>query len=171
MQNPANQTNVTETSWNRHLTLGCIVGLLLGIIATADVFLLRDRATRRRASASQRAGNNPPMAQEIASYLEGKSMPDRMLPSAGGTSPQPQNNLVIHREGISDLHWQGSSKAEPGTDEPAYHDYTLLYQAGQDFYVADISIRLRQIGDKRAFLGYEVRRVERADHVASGRQR
>jgi hypothetical protein len=169
MQNPANQTNTKETSWNRHLTLGCIIGLLLGIIATADGFLLRERAVRRRASASQPIGKSSPSPQEVASYLDGKSIPDRMAPAAGGTSPQPQNNLVIHREGVSDLRWQSSSKTEPGVDEPTHHDYTLLYNTGQDFYVADISIRLRQIGDKRAFLGYEVKRVEKADRVASGR--
>jgi hypothetical protein len=166
MQNPAKAITVQEHTWPRHLAIGCVIGLALGCMATVDAFLLRDSATRRKTSLSKTALESPPSVSEVADYLDGKALPAQLTPAAGGTASQPQPVLVIRRDGIRDLKWQSSSKAEEGASEPCYHDYALLYNAGPEFYVADISIRLRQIGDRRAFLGYEVRRVEKADRVA-----
>jgi hypothetical protein len=169
MQNPAKPRIVQEHTWPRHLAIGCVIGLALGCMATIDAYLLHDRATRKKATLSKTEPGSPPPPSEIADYLDGKSLPAQVTPAAGGTATQPQPTLVIRRGGIRDLRWESSSKAEEGAAEPWYHDYALLYNVGREFYVADISIRLRQIGERRAFLGYEVRRVEKADRVAISR--
>ncbi len=169
MQKSANETFAQDSAWPRQLTIGCIIGLVLGCIATVDAFLLRDRVSSQQTTASKAAPNGAPPVKEIADYLEGKSIPAQFIPAAGGTAAQLQETLVIHRSGIRDLRWQGASKPETAASEPWYHDYALLYSVGPEVYVADISIRLRQVGDQRAFLGYEVKRVEKADRIAPSR--
>ena len=149
------------------LLMGATVGLIVGAALASAYFLVVWRPQEILQEAEQKlAPQNllPPHprlpTEEVLEYLEGKSLP---LPDGPGAEEKAKKNPVIHRRGVKQLIWERT--ASIGGSNIHHHDYALLYDAGDAHYVAEVHIDVRQVGDTRAYLGFQATDVRKADKI------
>jgi len=141
--------------------LGAAVGLVVGAGLASVVFLVILRSPERRGDDQAVPPNPSPHArlptEEVLDYLEGKPIPpvDNLDGGKAGT--------VIRRGGVKQLTWESAISREGSKLET--HHFALLYDAGDTHYFAEIAIDVRQVGEKRAYLGAQMSNVRKVGKI------
>jgi hypothetical protein len=97
---------------------------------------------------------------EVLEYLVGKTIP---LPDTPGGAENAQKKVEIQRRGVKQLAWESAGSI--GGDKIHSHHYALLYDAGDAHYFAELDVDVRQVGEKRAYLGVQMSNVRKADLI------
>ena len=99
-----------------------------------------------------------PTQEEIAAYLNGKSLPlpeaDNAIWNAGEKSSK---SCVIKKDGVQAV--EKDSGGFRSGDEPWNTNVLILYDAGDARYAVDATIQHKPLGGKSAFFGFTVKRV------------
>jgi hypothetical protein len=144
--------------------LGAAAGLIVGAGLASIVFLVFLRPPRAEPAPA------PPAVptfhaqlptEEVLDYLEGKPLP---LPARqDGAGPKAGAPLVLQRRGVKQVTWVSTSSSTLSPVES--HNYTLLYDAGDAHYLADVHIEVRQVGGSRVYVGFQATDVRKADKI------
>jgi len=149
------------------VVLGAIAGVVVGAVSAGVILLLVLRPpgglheTEREAASPTPVEFHPRLpTKEVLEYFEGKPL---RLPDGPGGGEKTGKDPVIQRHGVKQLTWESSMSA--GGSKVHTHHYALLYDAGDTHYFADVHIDVRQVGEKRAYLGFQTSNVRKADMI------
>lgn len=148
--------------WN---WLSFLAGLIVGALAiTSLAAVALRRAEMREATVvvtpSAGEADETPAPEEVREYLDRKTIPaDRV--EGGRPADQP---IVLRAPDIDELKWTAAGRPG-GPEEPWSHHYSLLFHDGTEHYVADVNVKVRAIGRRRVFVGFEIRKVVRAEQI------
>jgi hypothetical protein len=128
-----------------------LAGLLLGAgIAVGVVLALLNGGRGFKLFGGGRSvvsADDRPTEEEMLDFLNGKTftLPTKDVNIKG-------KSVTIRRANISDVTWSSGSRIG-GSENPWTHRYSCLYTDGTASYILDVSVNVRSVGTRRAFVG------------------
>jgi len=138
--------------------LGAAAGLVVGAGLASVVWLVYLRSLERRGDDQAADVLAHLSTEEVLDYLVGKPLP---LPDNLNGAGKPAT--IIQRDGVKQLTWESAMSL--GGSRLEHHHYALLYDAGETRYFAEIDIDVRQVGEKRAYLGARISNVRKVEKI------
>ena len=134
------------------LGAGIAVGVFLAIQSQPGWLNFGGRNSRNEVS-------HTPTSEEVLDYLDGKSF---IVPSKEGK--EKGMSVVIRQANVSEVKWDSGSRIG-GDENPWTHRYSCLYADGKSAFILDVSVKVRSVGARRAFLGLGFDGVTPVDKV------